>query len=118
MKTSWTSRPGLLYLMQRSGDGVLKIGWTSRDPQERRKQIAAEQYPHAIEILAYYPGSYADEAALHKRFARLRFAPDNPRSEWFWDSPEIHAHFAKHSAAYTEELAVQMSEALSQLEAS
>jgi hypothetical protein len=64
-----------IYLLE-AATGEIKIG-CSADPVARWKAISAAS-PCFINLIAMWPGSFADEHSLHKRFADLRVY-----REWF-----------------------------------
>lgn len=64
-----------IYLIE-AEIGLLKIG-NSRDPETRLKSFAANSVC-PVRLIAKWPGSIADEMALHSRFADLR-----SYNEWF-----------------------------------
>lgn len=68
----------IVYYIRRGG--FIKIG-TTVDPRSRFTELRPD------EILAYEPGSYAEEAARHKRFMHLRHS-----GEYFRDDPELRDH--------------------------
>lgn len=65
----------------RSGDAI-KIGVSGNIPLRIRTLATACQRP--VELLAVMPGGYADEKALHDRFAHLR-----GHGEWFRADTEL-----------------------------
>lgn len=74
---------GTVYYL-RSG-GFIKIGWTS-DLTKRMRS-----YPPDTTLLATQPGTRADEAAIHRRFAHLT----THGREWFPLAPQISEHIDK-----------------------
>lgn len=87
----WQNVPAAVYFIQ-SGD-FIKIGY-SKQPERRVAQIrrggkAKRPSVGLLEdpvLLAYYPGTKADERALHQRFAEV-----HDQGEWFNRSPELDA---------------------------
>lgn len=73
---------GLVYII-RMGNRI-KIGFT-RNLTQRMRDVPNE------EILAVFPGSMADEGALHKRFDEFRTV-----GEWFTADPSIIAYAEEH----------------------
>lgn len=85
-----------MYLMERS-DGAVKIGWTSRDPYERRYQVSAESRPLEVDVVGCFPAGYEVERELHEMFSDYRLTP---RGEWFADAPAIRAFFEPRIQAH------------------
>lgn len=77
------SSTGQIYYVQL--DGIIKVGWTT---------ILAERIrsygPKAV-LLANYPGTRADETALHRQLAPVRFKG----REWYSDGPIIRDFIAR-----------------------
>lgn len=71
--------PSVVYYGQQ-GERI-KIG-TSTQVDERCRELK-------VTLLATEPGSYAEEAERHKRFAHLRI-----KGEWFRPGPDLLAHIA------------------------
>ena len=72
----------LVYFL-RSGDGPIKIGWTSR-PRTRLSSLVS-QAPDAHVMGVIHGAGSREESALHERFAQHRLAT----CEWFVPDPEI-----------------------------
>jgi hypothetical protein len=66
----------VIYFIRRPDDGSIKIG-TTELLSARLGQLKA-QHPGDLTVLGVISGSYADERALHDRFAHLR-----GDGEWF-----------------------------------
>lgn len=66
---------GFVYVAQ-SECGRIKIG-TSYNPRERVRTISSYS-PTLVRLIATWPGSYGNEAALHKRLE-----PSRHHCEWF-----------------------------------
>lgn len=77
---------GVVYFIGCEGAGAVKIGFTQNRVYERLNQ-AQVNCPLPLTLLAAFRGTYADEAALHLRFADLRI-----RGEWFKLEGELCAH--------------------------
>lgn len=82
MKRELDARPGDVYYIQ-VGDRV-KIGH-SKDVQKR-----LASYPPNSTVLAYHPGSRADERRMHQKFKAYLVEG----REWFRDCGEIRDHIA------------------------
>jgi DNA-binding XRE family transcriptional regulator len=65
---------GFIYAIRSAGH--VKIGWSS-NPRYRVSQVRVH-CPFPCELVGFYPGSMADEAALHVQFAAYRRS-----GEWF-----------------------------------
>lgn len=74
--------PTSVYAIQMGEDGPIKIG-TAQKPWERIATLQTAS-PYRLRGLAAWPGSVAEEAALHKHFAE-----DRLEGEWFKPSPEL-----------------------------
>jgi hypothetical protein len=72
-----------VYVMRRSTDGALKIGF-SENPIDRLRTLQSE-YGCQIEIVGYTPGTPADERRWHDHFAAIRIG----KTEWFKPDEEI-----------------------------
>lgn len=66
----------MIYFIRDESTKLIKIG-TSIRLGVRLAQLKIK-YPGSLRVLAVIPGSYADESALHRRFAHLRI-----KGEWF-----------------------------------
>lgn len=76
----------MIYFVQSPAGGPIKIGTTIR-LSVRLAQLFAEH--GRLVVLAVLDGSYADESALHQRFAHLRglgewFLPGKDLLEFIW----------------------------------
>lgn len=65
-----------------AGPSRIKIGWTS-DIARRMKELQIGAAPR-LALLAFVPGTKAEEAGLHQRFAHLHV-----RGEWFRATSEL-----------------------------
>lgn len=74
--------PVSVYAIQQGDDGPIKIGIASK-PWERLATLQTAS-PYRLRGLAAWPGSAAEEAALHEVFAA-----DRLEGEWFKPSPEL-----------------------------
>jgi hypothetical protein len=75
----------LIYFMQPTDGGPVKIGFTD-DIATRHRQLEAH-YGKPLAILATMEGDRAEEAETHARFAHLRFG----RTEQFQPGPDLMA---------------------------
>lgn len=73
-------------------DGQVKIGFTSGPVSARLRTLQCGN-PRPLVVLATWPGTAADEAALHARFGE-----DRARGEWFVRSAGIVALIANNPA--------------------
>jgi hypothetical protein len=76
--------PAVVYYIRRASDGLIKIG---RSGGFRRRVIDLRAEHGEIQILLTHPGGVEEEAAMHRRFARLRvegefFRPRKPLMDW------------------------------------
>jgi hypothetical protein len=75
---------GHVYFIQAvSGEGPIKIGYTSRSPKSR---LASLQTGNAakLTIIGAHPGNQGHESRLHTRFAEFRL-----HGEWFRPAPPV-----------------------------
>jgi hypothetical protein len=87
---TFASVVGVIYYIRYRGHPEIKIGYaTSLKP--RLAQLATGS-AFDIEVLASHPGTVADEAALHGRFAHLRVTPAR---EWFREGADLIAHISE-----------------------
>jgi hypothetical protein len=63
--------------------GAIKIGTT--EDLEQRLDTLASLYSHRLALLATMPGSFQEEAEIHRRFDHLRF----PGTEQFRPGPDL-----------------------------
>ena len=78
---------GTIYLIEESGRGYVKIGFTQRNILERMRDLACAT-PHTLKLVGTIEGDPFDERDLHDRFATSRKV-----REWFTPTPEIYATF-------------------------
>lgn len=74
----------MIYYARR-GDGLVKIGTTRAGLKSRLRHLSYEHGP--LELLTVASGSFAQERALHTRFADLRVS-----GEWFRNGRSLSAH--------------------------
>jgi len=72
-----------IYIVQASGRDKVKIGFTEGSVEHRLKALQTG-CPESLALLASFPGTKAEEVALHKRFSQFALV-----GEWFELSPEI-----------------------------
>jgi hypothetical protein len=83
---------GYVYAVQRP-DGLVKIGWTT-DPDTRLEALG---FTHRwLYEVAVFPGTRADEAELHRRWADQR-----EEGEWFRPSDGMLQELAASERAGT-----------------
>ena len=76
--------PGWVYFIQRADGGPIKIGFTTREPGERLKQLQCGS-PDPLCLLGFQMvWGISRERLLHKRFAEHRLD-----GEWFAPAPAI-----------------------------
>jgi T5orf172 domain-containing protein len=86
-RSSTDTTPGEVYFAQDSAYGSpIKIGFTSKGAAERVKQ---QRGVGNLRLLHAIPGTLADEAALHRRFERLKVSATG---EWFYAESELCEH--------------------------
>ena len=78
-------RGSMLYAMR--VDDLIKIGWTSMLLTDRRDRIKTECSASVVEILAFTPGTRADERDLHHSLANSV----KRGREWYHPTPEVMA---------------------------
>jgi hypothetical protein len=76
---------GVVYFIGAIGCSRIKIGWTSRDPTERLRQLQVAS-PFPLELLGCHPGTLQDEKDCHSAFAEARVMAN---SEWFHAVPAL-----------------------------
>lgn len=75
---------GFVYFLRDSLCGrPIKIGW-SQDPVARCRTINLTLHRGGVQLVGWFPGTRAEERALHVRWARHRVI-----GEWFRPDPEI-----------------------------
>lgn len=80
---------GTIYFMRRvDGVGPIKIGCSSCP--KGRLAVYDEWSPEKLMLIATAPGTFADEARLHRQFASARL-----HHEWFEATPELLSVVAK-----------------------
>jgi hypothetical protein len=67
----------VIYFIEAVGAGLLKIGFTDRDPLERLRELQTG-CPHTLRLLGTCPGTQADERQFHELWATTRTT-----GEWF-----------------------------------
>lgn len=67
----------MIYFIQESGSGLIKIGCTERAVEGRLSMLQIGN-PHPLRVLLVLPGSYAEERRLHRQFRPARHL-----GEWF-----------------------------------
>lgn len=77
------SLPTIYFIQANSPDGPVKIGYTGRRVSQRLAEGRTFS-PEELTVLAEAPGTFADEAKLHRLFSKHRL-----RGEWFTYGPEI-----------------------------
>src|SRR5688572_19771645 len=78
-----TGAPDVIYFIEAVGAGLVKIGFTERDVQDRLRELQTAS-PHRLKLVASISGDINDESALHKSFAHLRQV-----GEWFRIDAEL-----------------------------
>lgn len=78
---------GFIYAIKAANQRV-KIGW-SNDPRRRYREVAVN-CPEKTELIGFFPGTRADEAAAHERLRPWRIT-----GEWFdFEAREVVAFVA------------------------
>jgi hypothetical protein len=67
----------VVYFIEAVGAGLVKIGFTDGNPEDRLKQLQTGS-AHPLRVRAATKGGMDDERACHQRFAHLR-----ENGEWF-----------------------------------
>lgn len=80
------------FIQRRDREGPIKIG-CSEAPQSRLR-VFADWSPYVLDIIAYAPGGFDEENALHRHFERFRI-----HGEWFEPNPELLAIIARINAS-------------------
>lgn len=70
------ANPGFVYFIRAGRTNAVKIGWAV-DPHKRLEALQTGS-PHRLYLVAYTPGSHADEQDWHERYRAARI-----RGEWF-----------------------------------
>lgn len=81
---------GFVYAIESAGR--IKLGF-SKDPERRFSKVATDA-PFPCELLGFWPGSKADEMAVHKRFEGARV-----HGEWFTATEALLAFVADNMIA-------------------
>lgn len=68
---------GWIYFIRCDEPLSIKIGYTSKDPRKRLKQLQTG-CPATLVLLGWYPGSLRQEQELHMQMAKFRLS-----GEWF-----------------------------------
>lgn len=72
-----------VYFIRGEITGLIKIGFTTGDPQKRLRSLQCGS-PDILKLIAVKPGEHLDEVKLHQRFATWRRF-----GEWFYPSAEL-----------------------------
>jgi len=80
-------RVGWVYAVEATGTGKIKLGHTTRTPEQRLAQLRC-QSPVPLVLVAAFEGGRAAERAAHAAFKDLR-----THGEWFADTPEVRAYY-------------------------
>ncbi|HEV7806516.1 MAG TPA: GIY-YIG nuclease family protein [Solirubrobacteraceae bacterium] len=75
----------MLYAIQVGGEGPVKLGFTTRDPVARLKDLQTSHHEQ-LHLRAAWDGDAADERRLHRCFAGVRL-----KGEWFTYTAELQA---------------------------
>lgn len=78
----------MVYFIEAVGAGLVKIGFTDGNPEDRLKQLQTG-CPHALRLRAAMHGDLNREKAMHQQFAHLRES-----GEWFRLTLEVEAYIA------------------------
>jgi hypothetical protein len=81
---------GRVYFVEAVGLGCIKVGWTGN--VERRLSALRCASPVSLTLLASFPGSPADEQAIHRHFAANRLRKSG---EWFAADETLRAFIAE-----------------------
>ncbi|MEM6471699.1 MAG: GIY-YIG nuclease family protein [Planctomycetota bacterium] len=73
----------MIYFIQPKYGGLIKIGYTSKDPVERLRELQTGS-SQELELLMTEPGTLGDEKKLHDEFRNYRV-----RGEWFRPGREL-----------------------------
>jgi len=86
-------KQGYVYCFREKegAERYVKIGY-SVNPEKRITEVQTGN-PRILEIVGYFPGTEADERALHRQFA-----PSNKLQEWFRPTPALLSKFTKPAA--------------------
>jgi hypothetical protein len=72
-----------VYFIEARGTGLVKVGFTNSLVEDRLESLACAS-PFELRVLATMAGGFAEEQALHQRFADQRV-----RGEWFRNDGEL-----------------------------
>ena len=86
--------PGFVYFIRCPSNGRIKIGWTAGHPADRMRRIRMMS-PVEVEPFGCFPGTRADERALH-----LRFTEHLSHGEWFSPTDELLAIIAEKTTPW------------------
>lgn len=78
----------MIYFVQSSNGGPIKIGYTSKNALQRVQALQVA-HPEKLTLLGCIVGEVPDERALHKKFAEYRL-----HGEWFAANDAILSHLA------------------------
>jgi hypothetical protein len=93
----------MIYFLQPTDGGTIKIGYTVNNVDSRRKQLET-YYKQPLAILATIPGGRAREREIHEQFAEHRLG----RTEQFRPDPEIMAFIGRPLLVDPNPAAVEM----------
>lgn len=74
----------MIYFLQATDGGPVKVGFTTQDVEDRVKQLESH-YGKPLAVLATLPGDHDREREIHERFAHLRLG----RTEQFQPAREL-----------------------------
>lgn len=78
---------GRIYVMHDTDRDLLKVGWTRRSPEVRRRELE-QSIGTTIVLLTTVPGTMAQEKIMHWNFAAHRVY-----GEWFHNVPAVRDFF-------------------------
>jgi hypothetical protein len=86
---------GTIYFIQGVNGGLIKIGYTTGDVDERRRVLQSGS-PVELQIIATMAGSRYAEQRLHQRFRYLR-----RHNEWFIAETDLLHYIAEEAETWT-----------------
>jgi len=78
---------GVIYFVRDEGNGRIKIGWTARLSEDRRRELQTGNSSRLAIIGVIHDMTKADEARLHLHFAGTQVVGGG--NEWFEPSEEL-----------------------------